>query len=87
MLVFFLSTGALIPLLIRHGAQGDQDLAQGDPLTQVVWSGVYALTSLLIVTRWRRFVRVATQDKLLLLLVGFALLSVVWSVAPSITLR
>lgn len=87
MLVFFLSTGALIPLLVSHGAQGDQDLAQGDPLSQVVWLGVYATTSLLIVTRWRRFVRVATRDKLLLLLVGLALISVVWSVAPAITLR
>ena len=87
MLVFFLSTGALIPLLIRQGAQGDQELAQGDPLSQVVWLGVYATTSLLIVTRWRRFLWVATRDKLLLLLVGLAVVSVVWSVAPAITLR
>jgi exopolysaccharide production protein ExoQ len=81
-LVLFLSTGALIPLLTDT-----EDLAQGNPVNQALWLGVYGITSLLIVMRWRRFVQVAARDKLLLLLVGLALVSVLWSVAPAITLR
>ena len=86
-LVLFLATGALIPLLALERSGGTVDLVEGDPVNQVIWSGLFMITSLLIAMRWRRFVRVATQDKFLLLLVGIALASVLWSVAPAVTLR
>lgn len=85
-LALFLFTGALIPLLLKQG-DGPEDPTQGDPVSQVVFLGIYGVTLLLIAMRWRRFVRVATRDKLLLLLIGVALVSVFWSAAPAITLR
>lgn len=85
--VFLLaSTGALIPLLRQKGGSVSF-VSVGDPVTQVLWLGVYAVTFCLIVLRWRRFVGVVMRDKLLLLLMVIAVLSVVWSVAPETTLR
>jgi O-antigen ligase len=95
-LVLFLSTGALLPILFRErttvigstGVGGTVgDVAQGDIVTQIIWSGIYIVTLLLILMRWKSFVRVATRDKLLLLLVGIALVSVLWSAAPELTIR
>jgi exopolysaccharide production protein ExoQ len=56
-------------------------------LTQAIWYVVYAIVFFLIFMRWRQFVYVFTRDKLLLLLVGIALVSVLWSAAPELTLR
>jgi len=90
-LALFLFTGAVIPLLQEQQSGGSEDLVQGNPVSQAVFLMVYAITSLMLITRsrhfWGRFVRVATQDKLLLLLVGLALVSVFWSAAPGVTLR
>lgn len=84
-LVLLLSTGALLPLLGQESESTNP--AQGDALTQATWFGVYGITSLLIITRWKQFARVAMRDKFLLCLVGIALLSVVWSAAPEVTVR
>lgn len=59
----------------------------GDAGNQVFWFGIYFITFCLVAVRWKRFIRVAMADKLLLLLVGIAVASVVWSVAPEVTLR
>lgn len=90
--VILLSTGALLPLLHNEGrtvvsAAQVVDVAQGDPVTQIVWLGVYGITALLAIMRWRQIVYVITRDKLLLVLVGIALVSIVWSVVPELTLR
>jgi exopolysaccharide production protein ExoQ len=85
-LALFLFTGALLPLLLAQD-QGSQDPVQGNPVSQVVFLGIYGITSLLIAVRWRRFIWVAARDKLLLLLIGVVLFSVFWSAAPAITLR
>lgn len=85
--VFLLaSTGLMIPLLRQKGGSVS-DVSAGDPVTQILWLGVYVVTFCLIALRWRRFVQVVTRDKLLLLLVVVALLSVLWSAAPEMTLR
>jgi exopolysaccharide production protein ExoQ len=82
----FLFTGALIPLLrLQSGAS--QDLIQGDPVSQAVFLGIYGIAFAFILRRWKQFIQVATRDKLLLLLVGVALVSVLWSYAPAVTLR
>lgn len=60
---------------------------QGNLAAQTLWFGIYAITFCLVAVRWKRFLRVATADKLLLLLVGIALTSIIWSVAPEVTLR
>ncbi len=85
--VFLLaSTGALIPLLRQKGGSV-VDVSGGDPITQAVWLMVYATVLFLIASRWRRFVGVIMNDKFLLLLVSIALVSVLWSAAPEVTLR
>ncbi len=47
--------------------------------------GSYGILALLIIWRWRRFAYAVTRDIPLLLLVGIAAFSVVWSVAPGET--
>jgi O-antigen ligase len=85
--VFLLaSTGLGIPLLRQQGG-AVTDASAGDPVTQVIWLGVYAATFFLIAMRWRQFVNFVTRDKLLLLLVAVVVLSVLWSAAPDTTLR
>lgn len=85
-LAIFLFTGALVPLLRTPGGPGVV-VVQDDPVLWIMWLGLYGVTSLLILIRWRRFVYVASRDKLLLLLVGIAVLSILWSVAPQVTAR
>src|SRR6185369_7966163 len=48
---------------------------------------VYLLGAILVLTRWRRVLRAARLVWPLLLLVGLAFLSTMWSVQPEITLR
>lgn len=83
-LAIFLFSGALVPLLrLGPGVQ----VVEGDPVLLTMWFVLYGITAFLILARWRLFVYVATRDKLLLLLVGVALLSILWSFAPQYTLR
>jgi O-antigen ligase len=51
-----------------------------------MWYGIYGITFLLIAAQWKRFLYVTVRDKFLLLLVGIALISVLWSAAPEVTL-
>lgn len=78
------ATGPLISLfrVITEGAI----LYDGDPLIITTWFGIYLVLFFLIILRWRRFVNVAMSNKLLLLIIGLALISALWSIAPSITL-
>jgi len=94
--VLLLSTGALLPLLRGEGGASVPPVPGGpsiappaegnDPMMQVMWTLVYAL-SLLLVVRSKKYLHIATRDKLLLLLVGIAVVSVLWSAAPEVTLR
>jgi O-antigen ligase len=80
------SSGIALPLL-RLESDAALDVTQGNPIMQAMFAGVYLVTFFLVLMRWKRFVYVATSDKLLLLLVGIVLVSVLWSAAPEITLR
>jgi exopolysaccharide production protein ExoQ len=75
-----LFTGAFL-WLGGGGEEGSNRLAQASYL------GIYGITCLLVVRQLERFIYVSTREPLLLLLVGIALLSVLWSVAPEVTLR
>jgi exopolysaccharide production protein ExoQ len=69
------------------------DAAQGGSASiQAVWIGIYGTAFLFAVLRWNRFrwrrgIYLATKDILLLSLVGLALISVLWSAVPEVTLR
>ena len=90
-LVLLLSSGALIaplrleaPLAVKDGL-GTQ--MQEDLVLQIIWFVIYSVTFFLILLQWRKFTYLATRDKLLLLLIGLAVISILWSVEPGITLR
>ena len=87
--VLFLSTSALIQLLLYpEGVEaGGYDPAEGNPVSQVMWIGIYGITFLLILARRKQFILTATKARLLLFLVAIALLSVLWSTAPEVTVR
>jgi O-antigen ligase len=57
------------------------------PLLLAAYVAVYGIAFLLLAVRLRRPVYLATREPLLLLLVGIAVISVLWSVAPEVTLR
>ena len=86
-LILLLATGGLLPLL-RHGGEASTvGIAEGDPVARAIWIGVYVATFALVAARWKLFVYVATRDKLLLLLVVLAMISVLWSFDPGFTIR
>lgn len=85
--VFLLaSTGLLVPML-RAQSGTVTNASEGDPVTEGIWLLVYLVMFLLFLVRWRSLLAVALGDKLLLFLTGIALLSVLWSVAPEVTVR
>jgi exopolysaccharide production protein ExoQ len=85
--VFLLaSTGLLLPLLRAQGGT-TVNASQGDPATEAVWLLVYLVMFLLFLVRWRYLIGIALRDKLLLLLTALAIVSVLWSVAPDVTVR
>lgn len=72
---------------MRQKAGFVADPSQGDQVMQQFLFLVYVITFLLIVLRWKNVVRAVTREKFLLLLVGLAVLSIIWSAEPMITLR
>src|SRR5215208_2296128 len=76
--VLFLSTDALLPFL-GGPPSNVADRLQSSPTTQMVWLSMYGITALLVAARWRQLFYVATRDKLLLLLLLVAVISVLWS--------
>jgi O-antigen ligase len=80
----FLSTTALIPILIE---KEDPAAATQDAFSPILFLGIYIVTLLLIIQRWKSFVRVAQKNIWIWLVVGIVMASVFWSVAPDITHR
>lgn len=83
----------VLSLLIATGAlslwraQSIGIVSQKDPLQQIIWFGIYAVSFILLVVQLKRVVGVVVRDKLLWVLVGFTVLSVLWSSMPEETLR
>src|ERR1041384_1226760 len=85
-LVMLLSMDAILPL-IRRISGVTIDEIKGDPLAQVLFSGVYLLTLVLVVIHRRRVGKTIKRDPLLWLLVILAVASTAWSTAPGVTGR
>lgn len=77
---------ALIPLL-QYKSGFTLNAAEGNRLVQAMVLPIYLVTGGVALWHWRSFLGALAAHKLTLLLVGIALLSVLWSTAPEITLR
>lgn len=82
---FILLMGAFVPLW-RQMTLGGVDPAEGDPV-QRLFLGIAYLGVGLLIFHPRRALWTARRGWLVWALVGWALLSTLWSVAPDITLR
>jgi exopolysaccharide production protein ExoQ len=80
----FLSTSALIPILVETE---ESAIAAADPYSPILFMGIYAVTGILIFRHWRNFVWIARKDLWLWLLVGIAIASIAWTIAPDVTPR
>ena len=64
-----------------------QEVRAVNPLKQMVFAGIYATVFLMLAFRMKRVARVVWGDSLTWMLVGFAGISIFWSVEPEVTLR
>ena len=64
-----------------------QEVRAVNPLKQMVFAGIYTVVFFLLVLRIRQTVRIVWRDTLTWVLVGFAGLSMFWSVEPDVTAR
>ena len=86
--LFFFSGGVLTLVLSGGFSQGDgQEPPDSYPLIQLVFLIIYIITFFLIIRRWKSVLTLLIKEKFILLLVGMALLSVLWSDVPFLTLR
>ena len=79
----FLSTSALIPVLIEGGSGS----IGSDSYSPKLFMGIYIITFLLIVRHQKNFVRAAQKDIWIWLFLGITLASILWSFAPDVTPR
>ncbi|MBF2014357.1 MAG: O-antigen ligase family protein [Rivularia sp. T60_A2020_040] len=80
----FLSTSALIPVLIEGGSSGG---ISSDPYSPKFFMGIYTITFLLIAAHQKNFVRVAQKDIWIWLFLGIVIASILWTFAPDVTPR
>ena len=83
--VLVLSTGAFVNLF--PGEQGVEYVEQGLLFAQILWSALYFVMFFFARRRIVELVRLIWQEKPLVLLLGWALLSVVWSIDKQVTVR
>ena len=82
-------TGAWFPRLYEI-ATGESLIvltSEGVAVLQIPFYSIYITTFALIFLRWKKVMQALVRGKLLLLLVAIAIVSILWSDAPIITLR
>jgi len=84
--VLFLSAGGLLPLFRLEGGVAVDEL-EGDPVLQITWMVIYGIALVLLAVRAKAALQLVGRERWLILLCSLAAMSVVWSVAPGITLR
>jgi O-antigen ligase len=82
-LVLTLMTGAFLNLALPN----PEEQAKGILGWQVVWSLIYVITFILLLSRCKAFIRAFFQPRLLILLLSLTLISTFWSEAPATTFR
>src|SRR5690606_38300653 len=81
----FIATDALLPALL--GGDVLDVNADGNPIIQAVWTGIYLVAGSLFVARWRDIRWHLRHEKWLVALIGLAVASILWSAAPAVTAR
>jgi O-antigen ligase len=84
-LIYF--SGAMVLLLPNTTFSSTGGAYTGSRAYQIIGAILYLVTFSLISLRFGLFLAICNQNKLLLLLVGFALASTFWSVDPGVTVR
>lgn len=82
-------SGGFLNLMASGGAnEGDFHLIQADNYSALllVYKLIYIITFVLLTLRWRRVILILIKDKLISLIIIFAVASVLWSFDPQITL-
>lgn len=85
-LSLFLLSGALLPLWRQMSGYG-LDFVEGDPLQQVIFAAIYAISFILLLLSPHRISATLRAGVYLWLLLGWTLLSTLWSEFPEITIR
>ncbi|HEY9802897.1 MAG TPA: O-antigen ligase [Leptolyngbyaceae cyanobacterium] len=82
-----LYTGGPLTVIVKGGAsEGEADFMPGDsPLIQLAFIVIYMVTFFLLAIRWRKTIYVLSHSKNIALLVGIAILSLLWSINPART--
>jgi exopolysaccharide production protein ExoQ len=83
-LALFLSTTALIPVLLSGN---DPSGTAPDPISPIFFTSIYTVTIVLVAFNWKSFVYVAQKDFSIWLLIGIAVASILWTQLPDITPR
>lgn len=85
--LFHYSQGAIPLVLTRGASEGDRITAPFDySLNIVIFFSIYIITSLLLLARWKKVIRIVQRDIWLWLVVGLAFASIFWSSNPNATL-
>jgi len=85
-LVLFLATDAVIPLL-QMKREIVFNPVEGNITLQALWLSIYMITALLLLFHWRQMVPIVRQNYWVLSLIGLAFISIAWSEVPMMTLR
>lgn len=87
LLVLTLATGAFQSLLLESTASTTQTVSEGNSLLQIIWALVYLVVLVRAVQNFGPIVAAVRANKFLIALVFLAVVSVLWSEDPGLTLR
>ncbi len=87
-LSLMLYTGGPLTVLISGGVnEGEAEFYMGsdNSIVKILFLLIYSITFLLLIARWKKVVYMLSKDKFILILLGIAITSIVWSTRPEIT--
>ncbi|MBW4560913.1 MAG: O-antigen ligase family protein [Mojavia pulchra JT2-VF2] len=89
-LSLMLYTGGPLTVLTSGGVnEGEAEFYSGsdnNSLVKIVFLAIYFITFVLLTARWKKVVYMLSKDKYILILLGIALTSILWSARPEATI-
>jgi O-antigen ligase len=88
-LSLLLYSGGVLAVIISGGAsEGDKEEAPTDfAVIRLIFFVIYFVTFFLLVARWKKVIHLLSKDRFIFVLVGIAVLSILWSFAPTVTIN